>query len=204
MANLCEKLLTGCINADCNNPVFQGVDAVAYIFNKSEVDSLTYDQTNPNLVTAIVMKTHEVDNSDITYTGYKINQLGKTPYTGTTTTMTEGNIFNRYTSEFHFVVPDNSPTAANLIDALKDGKFMVVIKNEYEGTDGQGTYQIYGGKKGLVASAIEGAKYSDDTEGGWAITLTEEGSPVSALFLEHKTSTDVDTEEYLEGLVDCE
>lgn len=200
MANLCTKLLDSCLNANCDNPIFQGVDAVAYIFNHSEVESLTYDQTNPNLVTAINMK----ENNGVAYTGYKINQFGKTPYTGTTTTMTEGNIFNRYDSEFHFIVPDNSPTSAKLIDALKDGKFVVVIKNEYEGTDGKGTFQIYGGKKGLVASAIEGAKYSDDTEGGWSVTLTETGSPVSALFLEHTSGSGADTETYLEGLVACE
>lgn len=199
MANLCEKLLDACIAADCTNPIFTGVDSLAYIFNKSEIESLTYDQTNPNLVTAITMK----ENNGVAYTGYKVQQLGKTPYTGTTTTLVEGNVSNKYNTEVHFVVPDNSPTASKILDNLANGKFVMVIKNDYEGSDGKGTFQIFGGKKGLTATAIDGDKYSEDTDGGWAVTLTEENTPVSALFLEHKTGTDVDTETYLEGLVSC-
>ena len=202
--NYCETLLEGCITANCSDPIFQGVKATAYIFNKSEIASFTYDQTNPNLITAINMKTHEVGSEDVAYTGYKVSQFGKTPFTGTTTTMVEGTIVNKFDDEVHFTVYDNSPSAAKLIDQLKDGRFVMVLGNEYEGMDGQGGWQVFGAKRGMTASEITGEKYNDDTEGGWAVTLKEEGATNSALFLEHKTSTDVDTEEYLESLVSCE
>ena len=42
MANICEKLLAGCIGADCDNPIFAGMEAKAWIFNKSEIASFTY------------------------------------------------------------------------------------------------------------------------------------------------------------------
>lgn len=207
MANLCEKLLAGCIGADCDNPVFEGMEEKAYIFNKSEIASFTDDASspaNPNLKTAIVMKTHEVGNEDVSYTGYTITQLGKTPFTGTNTTMAEGNVANTFTETVQFIVPDNSPTAAMLLDNIANGKFVVVGKNSYDGSDHKGQYQIYGAKKGLVCTAMERQAYSDDTNGGWAVTLTAEKTPNTALFLEHKTGTDVDTESYLESLVSCE
>lgn len=208
MANLCEKTIKACITADCNNPIFSGLDSEGFIFNKKEIE-LTYETDggatgNPNVVTEIVMQPTG-DDPSVTYTGYRIIQLGKTPYTGTTSTLVEGNVMNKFNNEVHIIIPDNSPKAAQLIDDLKDGKFVVVLRNEYKGSDGRGEYQLYGGKKGLVATAIENDKYSEDTDGGWAVTLTEEGSPVSALFVEHKTNGTVDTKTYLESLVsDCE
>lgn len=208
MANLCEKTIKACITADCNNPIFSGVDSEGFIFNKKEVE-LTYETDggatgNPNVVTEIVMQPTQ-DDPSVTYTGFRVIQLGKTPYTGTTSTLVEGNVMNKFNNEVHIIIPDNSPKAAQLIDDLKDGKFVVILRNEYKGSDGRGEYQLYGGKKGLVATAIENDKYSEDTDGGWAVTLTEEGSPVSALFVEHKTNGTVDTKTYLESLVsNCE
>ena len=202
MANLCEKLIAGCVGADCDNPIFEGMEAKAYIFNKSEIASFTDDAStpaNPNLKTAIVMK----ENDGVSYTGYTITQLGKTPFTGTNTTLTEGNVANTFTETFNFVVPDNSPTAAMLLDNIANGKFVVVAKNSYEGSDRKGQFQIYGAKKGLVCTAMERQAYSDDNNGGWAVTLTAEKTPTSALFLEHKTNDTVDTETYLDSLVSC-
>lgn len=207
MANLCEKLLAGCIGADCDNPVFAGMESKAWIFNKSEVASLTYDQTNPNLVTEITMKTHEVDHSDVAYTGYTITQLGKTPFTGTNTALVEGNAANKFTETFNFVVPDNSPAAAMLLDNIANGKFVVVAQNQYDGSDHKGAFQVFGAKKGLVATAMERDAYSEDNDGGWAVTLTSENTPNSALFIEHMSSDAtpvVDTESYLDSLVSCE
>lgn len=203
MANLCEKLIAGCVGYDCDNPIFEGMEAKAWIFNKSEIEDFSDDTStpaNPNLKTAIVMK----EKNGVAYTGYTIEQLGKTPFTGTNTTLAEGNVANTFTETFNFVVPDNSPTTAMLLDNVANGKFVVVAKNSYEGTDKKGQFQIYGAKKGLVCTAMERQAYSDDNNGGWAVTLTAEKTPTSALFLEHKTDNTVDTETYLDSLVSCE
>lgn len=206
--NLCEKLITKCIGADCDNPIFTGLESKAYIFNKSEIASFTYDDNDPNLITAINMKTYQDGGDDLSYVGYTISQLGKQPYTGTNTALVEGNVSNKFTETLNFVVPDNSPAAAAILDNIANGKFVVVIANEFNGSDGKGKFQVYGAKKGLVASAIENDKYSEDTDGGWAITLTSENAPNSALFIQHldtSGSTPVDdTESYLDTLVSCE
>lgn len=206
MANLCEKLLAGCIGADCDNQVFEGMETKAYIFNKSDIVDFTKDPStpeNPNLKVAIELKSETVDSNTVTATGYTITQLGKTPFTGTNTTLNEGNIANTFTETVQFVVPDNSPAAAMLLDNIANGKFVVVGKNSYDGSDKRGQFQIYGAKKGLVCTAMERQVYSDDTNGGWAVTLTAEKTPTCAMFLEHKTNDDVDTESYLDSLVSC-
>lgn len=205
--NICEKVLTACIGASCDNPIFSGIEQKAWIFNKSEIASFTTADGEPNLYTAITMKTHEVNNSDVAYTGYTVQQLGKTPFTGTVVSMQEGNVANKFNSVVAFTVPDNSPTAAKILDMLKDGKFVVVLANDYEGSDNKGKYQVFGSKKGLSCTAIENDKYSEDTDGGWAVTLTEENGPVSAMFIQHMTTSETpvdDTATYLDTLVSCE
>lgn len=201
MANLCEKLLDSCIAASCENPIFSGVDSKAYIFNKSEISELTpssgSDPGFENIVEAIVMK--EIEEG-VNYMGYSIIQLGKQPYEGTNTAFAEGNISNTFTHTFNFLIPDNSPAAAHIIDNLANGKFVVVIKNDYSGSDTKGTFQIYGAKKGLSCTGVTNEKYGD-AEGGWAITLTEENAPNSAMFFYKEGA--VEDEKTLDRLVDC-
>lgn len=200
--------MDGCISADCKNMPFTGMGSVAYIANKSEIE-FTFATGNPNLVTGITMKVlEEGQNSDpdVVAVLYSIQQFGKTPFTGTQTSMVEGNTSNKFTETFSFVLPDNSPAAANMLDNIANGKFVVIAQNEYEGTDKKGTWQVYGLKKGLVATAMERDPYSDDTDGQWQVTLTSENVPTSAIFIQHMSSdaTPVDdTASYLEGLVSC-
>lgn len=194
---LCEKKIKGCIALDCEKPMFTGMESGAFIFNKSDIESITYEQVdnkdNPNMVTALTLGTGAV--------GYRIEQFGKTPYTGTQTNMVEGNAFNKFNQTFSFVVTDNSSKASNeILDNLANGKFVAVVRNQYKGSDGRSEFQVYGINKGLAASAIENDKYSEDTDGGWQVTLVEENTPVSAVFIEHKTGDDVDTLAYLNGL----
>lgn len=206
--NTCEKLLKSCIGVNCENPIFTGINSVAYIFNKSEIADFTleYDGSttpptgSPNIVTEITMK--EI-SAGVSAVGYKVEQLGKTPFTGTTTSMVEGNIMNVFTETVQFVLPDNCPFASEILDNIANGKFVVVLHNEYKGSDERGSFQIYGIKKGLNCSAIERDAYSEDNNGGWLITLTAERCPNSAMFIEHKTGQDVDTKSYLDSLVDC-
>ena len=52
---------------------------------------------------------------------------------------------------------------------------------------GDAAFQVYGYYQGLTAATIENDKYSEETEGGWAVSLVEKRVPKSALFL-FKTS----------------
>lgn len=195
---LCEKLINGCIAADCDNPVFEGAEPKAWIFNKAEIASLTYDAQNPNIITDITMK--EVTEG-VDAVGYTISQLGKTPFTGTTTEMAEGNYGNTFTETCQFVVPDNSPAASMLLDNMAGGKFLVVMENQYNGADGKGKFQVYGSKKALSATAMTRELYNDDTNGGWLVTLTAEKQPTSGVFV--YTTDEAATRTYLDSLVDC-
>ena len=69
-----------------------------------------------------------------------------------------------------------------MIEGLADGSFVVILKNKHKGVDGKSEYQVYGYYQGLSAETGENDKYSEDTDGGWLITLKETGSPKAAMF----------------------
>lgn len=198
---LCEKKIQGCIALDCENPIYAGMESGAFIFNKADVTNISYEQItvgtetkdNPNMITGITLGTGAV--------GYRIEQFGKTPYTGSNTSMTEGNAMNKFTETFNFIVSDNSEKASReLLDNLANGTFIAVVRNQYKGSDGRSEFQVYGAKKGLKAASMDNDKYAEETDGGWAVSLASENVPTSAVFIEHKTGDDVDTLSYLQNL----
>lgn len=202
--NLCEKLLDKCISVSCANPIVEGAENTAYIFNKSDIASVTYDTQDPNIITDISMRVIEEgqgSDPDVLATGFRINTLGKSPFNGTSTTLQEGDIMNTFTELFDFAVQDNSPLAADILNNLANGKFVVVYCNNYEGSDGKGKFQIAGLKKGLTVNTMERNLYDDTYNGGWHVQMQAEKTPTAALFV-YKTDIET-TKSYLDGLCPC-
>lgn len=202
MASLCERSIKSCISVNCENPIFEGIDSTAYIFNRKDIQKFEYDDDNPNIITEIVMVEDMVQDVSTPRNGYKIEMTGKQPFAGSTTEMTETTISNRFTENVSFFVQDHDAVTAELIDNLANGRYVVVLHNEYKDT-----FQIFGAKKSLVATGMTRDPYGDNN-GAWEVTLTAENTPNSALFVYHEDtsgSTPVeDTKAYLESLVSCE
>lgn len=179
MSNICETLISSCIAANCDNPLFSGVDGLGYIANFADIADVTYDSTNPSVITSITMKPGTGSDTTCFYT---IQQLGKQPFEGSQTEMTEGTYGNRFTNTINFAVVDNGPEITeNIIDKLANGKFVVILKNDYEGDDGKAKYSVYGIKKGLKAATITRELYGDN-DSAWICSMTEENAPKSGLF----------------------
>ncbi len=182
MSNLCEKTLKSCIAADCTNPLFAGVDSEALIANFSEIASYSYG-TNPSVISGITMKTHEGSGTDPEpYCFFTVQQLGNQPYSGSQTEFSEGTYGNRVNHTIQLAVVDNGPEITeNIIDNLLNGKFVVILKNDYVHTSGDNKYQIYGSHKGLKCTGLTRELYGDN-ESAYIITLQEQNAPKSGMF----------------------
>lgn len=171
----CDTLIAKAITISCD--LVAGVEANGWIVNRDDVDFAS-STISDNKVTSLVLKTGKK--------AYAVAQPPKAPFTGTTTALEEGTYANTFTHNVGLVVLDNSPEVCkDIIDPLANGKFVVILENKFKdiaGTTGQ-EFQLYGWLQGLSATAIDNDKYSEDTEGGWAITLTETKSPKSAMFV---------------------
>lgn len=185
MAKLCESLIAKAIDFACDDIIVRGLESDGLIINRSDIDfaATVFDAQNPNIIKTLVLKTGKK--------GYEVNQLGNTPFTGVQSTLEVGTYRNTWTHAIPIVVLSNTPDVAhNIIDGLSNGTFVVILRNKFKGTNGDAEYQVYGYTQGLVASEGTNDKYSEDTDGGWIITLQETGARMSAMFL---FNTDAET-----------
>lgn len=184
MAKLCESLIAKAIDFACDDLIVRGLESDGLIINRSDIDfaATVFDSQNPNIINTLVLKTGKK--------GYEVNQLGNTPFTGVQSTLEVGTYRNTWTHAIPIVVLSNTPEVAHdIIDGLSNGTFVVILRNKFKGANGDAEYQVYGYTQGLVASEGTNDKYSEDTDGGWIITLQETGARMSAMFLFNTDAT---------------
>lgn len=177
MSKLCETLLSKDIDFACDDVVTKGLERDGIIINRDDIDfsKTTFDATNSNIIKTLVLKSGKK--------GYMVNQFGNTPFTGAKSDLSIGTYRNSWTHEIPIAVLANTPDVCeNIIDGLANGTFVLILRNKSKGTDGKAEYQVYGYHQGLIASAGAEEKYSDDTDGGWLMTLQESSAPKSAMF----------------------
>lgn len=173
--NICESTIKRDIAFDCEKLSVRGLEADGVIINRSDIDfaATVFDETQKNIIKTLVLKSGKK--------GYQVAQLGSTPFTGTQTTLNVGKYRNTWTHQIPIAVLANDPDVCNdVIDGLANGQFVVILRNKQKANKGE--YQVYGYAQGLTASEGINEKYSEDTDGGWLITLQEVSTPKCALF----------------------
>lgn len=178
MPDACDYKLAQNIGASCDNPQVQGLKNKGYLINYDDIDfdSVKRDDTNSLIINDLPLLTGKK--------AYSAYVPGKTPFTGTKAELATGTYSNKFNKTASIVVLDSGPDVAkNIINNLANGKFVFIMENKYQGDDKKNTFEIYGFEQGLTASEMSNEKYSEDTDGGWAVTLIEENAPSSGIFL---------------------
>lgn len=181
---ICDYLISKAISVDCENQSVAGLEPNGLIINRDDIDfsATTFDAQNPNIIKTLVLKSGKK--------GYDIIQQGATPFTGVASNLNVGTYRNTWTHDVPIAILGNDPDiAANIIDKLSNGTFVVILRNVQKGTNGDAEYQVYGYAQGLRASEGVNEKYSEDTDGGWLITLQEQRAPKSAMFFFNTDAT---------------
>lgn len=179
MSTLCNQLLAENLDYRCGTGLnlIGRLDAEAYIFNASDITSVTLSAAD--VVTAL----------EISKKLYLIQVPGNKPYNGTGTTMEQTEYGARFTHTFQFVIPQipHSGSIGPVVDEFANGDFGVIVKEYTDG--GNYNYRIIGLDTGLKATAVEQSYYDDSRQGAWLITLTEEGATHSYLqFMESSSA----------------
>lgn len=183
--DLCDYNLAQDIAGSCENPQVAGLRNTGYLFNYDDVDwdKIVRNKDNPNIIETLLLATGK--------RGYKVVVPGNTPFTGTKASMTTGTYRNKFTKSASIVVLNSGPDVSkNVIDQLANGRFVFIFENKYQGSEHKNTFEIYGFEQGLAASEMENDKYSEDTDGGWIVTLEETNAPSSGVFF---FKTDIET-----------
>lgn len=174
MADVCDFALAQDISIQCDNPQTSGLKNTGWLMNYDEVDWDNITKTG-NIVSKLALKNGRA---------FRCVVPGKTPFSGTQVAMVAGTYKNKFNKTAAIVVLDSGPDVCeNIIDQLANGRFIFVFENKYQGKDSKNTFEIYGLEQGLIASEMTNDKYSEDTDGGWAVTLIEENAVKSGIFL---------------------
>lgn len=180
---VCDYMIKQGISPSCDDPIVQGVEQRGIIINRDDIDfsATTFNSTRKNVIETIALKS--------TKKAYEVVVLGRTPFTGTNTALAAGTYRNTFTNTVSLVILDNGPDVCeNVIDGLANGEFVVILENKFKGLQkeenpGDPAFQVYGWYQGLRASEMTNEKYSEDTDGGWAVSLQETRAPKSGVFL---------------------
>lgn len=187
MTSTCESLIAKDIKIPCEDQVTKGLESDGLIINRNDID-FAKTVVEGNIIKTLVLKTGKK--------AYEIRQEGANPFTGTKTELNVGTYRNSWKNTVAIVVLANTPdVCANIIDGLANGKFVVILRNLSKGSDGEAEYQVFGFAQALKAASGENDKYSDDTEGGWLVTLEEESVPKAAYFF-YDTSSETTAAKY--------
>lgn len=182
MAGVCDNAIKKDILLNCDDPIVPGVEQEGVIINRSDIDfsTVAFNTTRKNVIETLVLKSGKK--------AYKVVVSGSTPFTGTNTALATGTYRNTFTNTVNMVILANDPdVCADIIDGLANGEYVVILENKAknllkEENPGDSAFQIYGYYQGLKAAEISNDKYSEETEGGWSVSLQETKVPKSALF----------------------
>lgn len=142
MASNCNFGIAADILKDCSAPPTAGVEMVAYAINRRDIAGVTYDQSNPRLVTAITLASGTK--------AYKIENFKKEIDAGFDLVTSDTNIdkFNQYVKFEAWGIDSDTVKA---LDELSD--LVVIVERKNKGADGDGPFQIYGLQTGLYKSS---------------------------------------------------
>lgn len=178
-----DQLIAQDIVPSCTDPVVQGFESEGVIINRVDVDFTTssFNATSKNIIETLALKSGKK--------GYRIAVMGSQPFNGTNTAFAAGTYRNSFTHTVSFVVMDDGPDVREkIIDGLANGEFVIVLENKFKGLQkaenkGAAAFQVYGWYQGLKPTEMADGKYSDETDGGWMVTLQEVKSPKSGMYL---------------------
>ena len=180
----CDGLIAKDIkDVSCATPAVKGFERIGIIVNRADIDfsGVTFSTTAKNAMTALPLKTGKK--------GFKIEQSGATPFTGTNSSAEVGTYRTAVNNNVTFAVLNNDESIAEgVTDSLLSGEFVVVLEMKDKGDSKKSAFRVYGFHNGLTLSAYEHDPYGDAYAGG-IFTLTEQGAPMSAVYLGESYTT---------------
>lgn len=148
--NACD-LLTKDIGRVCNRHDV-GLKSMGYIFNREDFDSLE----------DFTLKSDSK--------GYRFHQDGKQPFNGTNSTLVVGAMRSYYTHQINAVIFDKE-----VVEMLRGGEFVVVVDRGFTGDEKSNeSFEAFGITNGMTLTEATHDYYSEETDAGWAVVLTEE------------------------------
>ena len=157
----CDNILQS-IALDCDNPLVGGVNDRLILFKLANIATVTYDNSNPLLVTGITLETLSPVEPAISIEGkYYSNDVKGA--------LVKNDYSKNFDHEVLFRVFTNSSDVKLAIQYLVDEKVVAIVQNNFKATDSK--YEIYGLGNGLEIEELTWDKSDTATNGAYIIRL---------------------------------
>lgn len=170
MTEYCGQIAADLLKT-CIDPLVQGVQDEIIIINKADIDTVTRNNTNSQIVEGITLVA-----SSPAKTAFKAEGINYSIDAEDSLKLSDYGW--GFPHKVVFRVFQNDPDNKKTIEDMVGGKYVVIVKNNYEnrnkvGTPSDSLYEIYGLDNGLVIpdGGISRNKSDDSTKGAYVITL---------------------------------
>lgn len=136
MTLICGQLSQSFVR-NCNSKPIGGVRARVWALNQDDILSITFDSTNPLIVSAITMLTGK---RAWTWDVFKRNHKPKATQKDTTYSV-------NYQHELVTYIPEWDSVTKYAVEQLANGYYVIIVQNLQVGTDTQ--FEVYGIKAGM-------------------------------------------------------
>lgn len=169
---VCSGIVQGA-EYSCESPIQPGVDQRLLLGNLDDIDTITYDVTNPYIITAITMKTGK---AMFAFDG--VRRSLNPQYALSPQTVSVG-----YSHQVDFSVFDISPEQKENLEGMAVVPQFAIVENANDVGNGNNYFEVYGLGRGLEMSSNVRIPADSDTAGAFVITLitAEDGAKESKM-----------------------
>lgn len=154
-----------------------GVEKIAYLIKKSDLDESATTYTKPK-ITKIALKSGK--------RAYRFSIPSKTPYNGLIYEDQNAEIGIAINKTLPLRMLADSPANSQNIEAFKNEDWVAVYENKAKGADGSQAFCVIGYEQGASMQNATLDKYGDGYNGGWGGDLIEQNAPDAADLLRRR------------------
>lgn len=158
----CGKIAAGILR-NCDNPLVGGVSDELILINKDDISDYETNVDNPQLIEGFDLVTSPSAK------GYKFQGFKSSVEPSVVLTPNAYRSFWKH--QIVFRIFDNTPDTKTIIEGIKDGTLVAIVKNNNQGVNGNAVYELFGKGVGLQLTVGESTKNDADTQGAYVLTL---------------------------------
>lgn len=178
--------ITEDLTINCDAPLAAGTRDRGIIFNFDDWNNLTIGRnvTNPQIIENIAL------TSGIT--GFLVQ--GVNGSNAPKNSMKKSKFLNGFMHTVNFKVFRLGADIKKQLEGIANGRFVMVVENNYKGSNGEAAYEVYGIDSGMVCSLLDRDPANQDTQGGYDVTVetsavTTEGHLPATFFITDYATT---------------
>ena len=157
---LCGELSKGFF-PNCDFPLIAGVNDRLILMNKDDIDTISYDVTNRQVITDIILKTGK--------SAYVFQ--GQNRSNEPATRLVKGRYSSSWDHECIFKIFGDGIEVKTIVNSFPEANIVVVVENNYRGAIGDAAFTVYGIGGGLETQEAEQVKADADTDGAYHLVL---------------------------------